>query len=64
MRGKMTGVRCMFCKDVIYSRHRHDWRTCKCGGTFVDGGMDYLRYGTTDNTTPQPQVVEDDDEAL
>ena len=29
--------------DVIYSRHRHDYR-CH-NGIFVDGGRDYLRWG-------------------
>ena len=26
-------------------KHRHDRVSCKCGGCFVDGGLDYLRRG-------------------
>lgn len=29
----------------IYSNHRHDYKRCKCGDCFVDGGYSYLRYG-------------------
>lgn len=34
---------CNHCGDQIYSRHRHDYVTCKCGKVGVDGGMSYLR---------------------
>lgn len=44
---KITGIRCPKCKDVIFSRARHDWHTCSCNSTFIDGGFDYLRYGYT-----------------
>lgn len=42
---KQTGVQCRTCGESIYSNHRHDFVTCKCGATFVDGGWDYLRVG-------------------
>ena len=44
---KMTvkGLRCLKCGDEIWSRHVHDFRPCKCGACFIDGGRDYLRYG-------------------
>jgi hypothetical protein len=29
--------------SVIYSRHRHDYRTSGDGSVFVDGGRDYIR---------------------
>ena len=38
-------VKCLECGDVIRSHHRHDWKPCKCGITFVDGGADYTRIG-------------------
>lgn len=38
-------VRCLKCKDVIQSMHRHDFVRCKCGAIFVDGGAEYLRIG-------------------
>ena len=49
----VTGIRCPTCSDVVWSRHRHDWRACSCGASFVDGGRDYLRYGGE----PMPEVV-------
>lgn len=36
-------VKCKLCNDVIYSKDRHDFVTCSCGGCSVDGGTDYLR---------------------
>ena len=40
---KITAHRCSTCKDVLYSRATHDFRTCGCGDTSVDGGFDYTR---------------------
>lgn len=34
---------CRKCKDFIFSRHRHDYVTCKCGAIAVDGGQEYIR---------------------
>lgn len=36
-------AQCTICGDVIESRHRHDFVTCKCGALSVDGGLDYLK---------------------
>jgi len=47
------GVKCASCKDVIFSDYRHDFKYCSCGNTFVDGGLDYLRYGGE----PMPQTI-------
>ena len=38
-------LRCLRCKDVIESKFRHDFRRCKCGAIFIDGGEEYTRYG-------------------
>lgn len=38
-------ARCKKCDDVVESVHRHDWKQCKCGAIFVDGGKDYIRRG-------------------
>lgn len=38
-------ARCTRCGDTIESVHRHDFRACKCGAIFVDGGRDYHRSG-------------------
>lgn len=36
-------VECPVCHDVIASFHRHDFHYCSCGGTAIDGGLDYVR---------------------
>ena len=36
-------IQCTTCNDIIYSAHRHDFKSCKCGAVSVDGGTDYLR---------------------
>lgn len=41
----MKRIRCKKCGDVIQSLSRHDFRECKCGSVFMDGGGDYTRYG-------------------
>jgi hypothetical protein len=38
-------AQCKICEDIIESTHVHDFRECKCGAIFVDGGKDYLRRG-------------------
>jgi hypothetical protein len=38
-------AQCKKCQDIIESVHVHDFRQCKCGAIFVDGGKDYLRRG-------------------
>lgn len=55
---KHTGVKCKLCDDIIFSEHRHDFKECLCGKTFVDGGYDYLRYGGS----TMPDFVERDEE--
>ena len=40
---KHCGVICSDCLDPIFSWATHDFRTCTCGSTAVDGGMDYTR---------------------
>ncbi len=36
---------CTACKVDLQSRWRHDFKGCKCGQVFVDGGYDYVRHG-------------------
>jgi len=42
---------CPICKEEITSKHRHDFRHCKCGECFVDGGLDYFRFGYGDKSS-------------
>ena len=46
----ITGYYCQTCNNTIFSRARHDFRTCKCWqnkskrtGVAVDGGRDYFK---------------------
>ena len=38
-----NAIKCVHCGEVIESRHRHDYVTCKCGKVSVDGGKSYLK---------------------
>ena len=39
----LNQAQCALCKDIITSKHRHDFVWCKCGSVAVDGGRDYLK---------------------
>ena len=41
-------AKCLKCNTTIESRSVHDFRSCKCGNIFVDGGKEYLRHGFRD----------------
>ena len=44
-------MRCRSCGAVLESTFRHDFVECNCDNrSFVDGGLDYLRYGGVDMT--------------
>jgi len=38
-----NAIKCNNCKEVIQSRHNHDFIKCKCDECGVDGGLSYLR---------------------
>ena len=40
---KTNKIQCNFCKDIIESKHRHDFVSCFCGRVSADGGKDYLK---------------------
>lgn len=41
-------AQCRLCDDIIESFHGHDFKFCKCGEIFVDGGKRYIRRGAKD----------------
>jgi hypothetical protein len=43
----MSWGMCQICNDIVQSQHRHDFVTCKCGESFLDGGDDYFRASIT-----------------
>ena len=40
---KENKAQCMLCKDILVSKTRHDFWTCKCGNLSVDGGREYIK---------------------
>lgn len=42
---EVSAIQCLGCKDIVYSRARHDFRECSCGKSFIDGGFEYTRVG-------------------
>ena len=39
----VEAVKCLKCKTIVFSRARHDFRSCKCGEVSIDGGFDYCK---------------------
>jgi hypothetical protein len=40
---KINAIRCLECKEMIYSAHVHHYNTCTCKKSFIDGGSNYVR---------------------
>lgn len=38
-------IKCLKCNDIIESKSKHDFKKCKCGACFIDGGDEYTRVG-------------------
>jgi hypothetical protein len=38
-------IRCKKCGDIIQSKHKHDFQTCKCMSIFIQGENEYSRIG-------------------
>jgi len=54
---KVNAIRCPKCKDIIFSRARHDFHGCSCGAVSIDGGLDYIRTSFSPGELP-PKVFE------
>jgi len=50
---------CLECRDIIESKHRHDFVRCKCGKSFLDGGEHYIRAGGYLVATSEPAMTEE-----
>ena len=44
-----NAIQCKHCGEIIESKSVYDFKTCKCGKVFVDGGHEYLRRGYTNS---------------
>jgi hypothetical protein len=40
---KRNAVMCLYCGDVIESKHEHEFVRCSCLSIAVDGGLEYAR---------------------
>lgn len=38
-------IRCLWCGDILESFSVHDFKGCRCGKCFTDGGLEYVRRG-------------------
>lgn len=38
-------IRCLWCGEILESFSVHDFKRCRCGKCFTDGGLEYLRRG-------------------
>ena len=47
----VTCIVCEKCKDLIYSRARHDFMECSCKSISIDGGREYTKISYEPNTT-------------
>lgn len=55
---KVIAIECPQCGYIIYSRARHDFRSCKCGDCNIDGGFDYVKIGAMDLSKIQQHELE------
>lgn len=46
---KINAIKCPFCHDAIYSRTGHDFHSCSCGKSSIDGGH-YANYKLDDTS--------------
>ena len=37
-----NAFKCLYCNDIIESKHQHDFTTCQCGKSSCDGGTSYI----------------------
>lgn len=55
-------AQCRICKDIIESKHVHDWVSCKGKHIFVDGGRAYRRAGTLAKDVVWEDIIYCEDE--
>jgi len=36
-------AKCLICGEMLESKYRHDFKTCRYGNLSIDGGKDYLK---------------------
>ena len=53
---------CGRCKEQLVSYHRHNFVTCSCGSSSLDGGTEYIRW--LGDTVIEPIYTDDDFEIV
>ena len=53
-------AQCKKCGDIVESLHRHDFKACSCGAIFVDGGLNYIRWGGDSDSIVDLSVTVDE----
>lgn len=53
-----NAIKCNHCGEVVESKFTHDFKTCKCGRVYVDGGLEYLHRGWTDSEADYEELSE------
>ena len=53
----IKAYRCKKCEDVIFSRAKHDYRSCSCGAIAVNGGIEFFRV-TSRNQFPETVALD------
>ena len=55
-----NSIKCLNCNTEIVSNSQHDYVTCNCKKSFVDGGRAYLRFGGVLEYIKDTSIVSDD----
>ena len=59
-----NAFKCLYCNDIIESKHQHEYTTCKCGMSSCDGGTSYIRLiGDLDTMENMCEYIEIDEES-
>ncbi len=53
------GIECPVCLERMFSWHVHDFKFCKGGHVFIDGGDEYMRCSWTPDGR-KPETIEFD----
>ena len=54
-----NAFKCLYCNDTIESKHQHEYVTCQCGKTSIDGGTSYIRLvGDLNNIKDMSEYID------
>lgn len=55
----VTCLTCPNCGYTVFSRARHDMRSCSCKQSHIDGGFDYVKFGFKGDEPKRIQIAVD-----